>query len=879
MLGGSGARRGATLASAGASPTPIRVAGSNRADPSPRFSAMPFRFIAALVALFAVFTTASSAQESHASSQFFHQVVGNELRGVWRVEVEDGFHIYHSEVGPGFAQATAVEFSAEGVTFGPLVLPAPEAVVQPKLGPKKSDTFVWAHHGVFFATVRGTLAEGAAAPASVAVKTSGQVCDDNGCHLYSESYTSSSTASVPSDVAEVFASADFAANEAHWPWPLAEAQPQVLAALANKQPVEPILAALFVAPPAKVVAEPAPQSAPAVVEERPSSAPTNNPPAQQSGFGFGARQHAYGEFFHRVEGNEVRGVLRFEVDPGFHLYHPTVGPGIAKPTVVTLQAPGVAWNAVVFPEPEATSEGQFGSFVWAHHDTFTVLVTGVLAAGAEAPENDAIVVSVKGQTCDAKGCVDYDDEFASEGDGADDEVIAAVFANTDWKNYAANWPFDLAARETAAYAELGLTPPAVVDANGATDGTATTGTATTGTPDALPAGDTPPPPTDGTGLMGLLALAIGGGLFALVMPCTYPMIPITISFFTKQAEKRGGVVWPLALVYGAGIVSMFTAIGLVVYLLDVFAAALGMEAGDAGSAIIAFAISGWFNLVIAIAFLYFALVLFGAINLNPPQWAMRFVGTAQGKGGVSGLFLMGFLLVITSFTCTGPFVGSILGAAAQQGGGRVVLGMAVFGLTMALPFVLLSLVPGKVSKLPRSGAWMNTVKITLGFVEVAAAIKFLSNADIAWNWGILPRELFFWIWCVVALVIAAFLFGWIKVKGESSEIGPARMTVGLAFALLAAYFGYGAQGNQLGGAMTALAPPYSNRVVNQPKIDRMQQQIDSIHEALSNGAVSRAGGGGLVEKGPIVVLDDIDAAAVRAQKTGRALLINFTGHV
>lgn len=848
---------------------------------------MPFRIVAALVALLALFTTASSAQESHASSQFFHQVVGNELRGVWRVEVDDGFHIYHSEVGPGFAQPTAVEFSAEGVTFGPLVLPAPEVVVQAKLGPKKSDTFVWGHHGVFFATVRGTLADGAAAPTSVVVKASGQVCDEGGCHLFEEEYTSSSTASVPADVAAVFESTDFAANEAHWPWPLAQAQPQVLAALANQQPVEPILAALFVAPPAKADGATEIEAAAPIVEEQPSGATGAAPSFQQGGFGFGARQHAFGEFFHRVEGNEVRGVLRFEVDPGFHLYHPTVGPGIAKPTVVTLEAPGVTWGAVVFPEPEATSEGQFGKFVWAHHDTFTVLVTGVLAAGAEAPASDAIVVRVKGQTCDAKGCVDYDDEFASEGDGADDEEIAAVFAGTDWKNYAANWPYDLASREAAAYAELGLTPPAVTNSGatgaGETPVTEPDGTASTGANGA--ANDTAADPAAdaanadaGGGLWGLLALAIGGGLFALVMPCTYPMIPITISFFTKQAEKRGGVVWPLALVYGAGIVSMFTAIGLVVYLLDVFAGALGMEAGDAGSAIIAFAISGWFNLVIAVAFFYFALVLFGAINLNPPQWAMRFVGTAQGKGGVGGLFLMGFLLVITSFTCTGPFVGSILGAAAQQGGARVVLGMAVFGLTMALPFVLLSLVPGKVSKLPRSGAWMNTVKITLGFVEVAAAFKFLSNADIAWKWGILPRELFFWIWTVVAVVIAAFLFGWIKVKGESDEIGPARMTVALGFAVLASYFGYGALGNQLGGAMTALAPPYSNRLVNQPQIDRMQRQIDSIYDALSNGAVSRAGGG-LVEKGPIVVMDDLDAAAVRAQKTGRALLINFTGHV
>jgi thiol:disulfide interchange protein len=241
---------------------------------------------------------------------------------------------------------------------------------------------------------------------------------------------------------------------------------------------------------------------------------------------------------------------------------------------------------------------------------------------------------------------------------------------------------------------------------------------------------------DQGGLTGFLLLAVGAGLLALVMPCTYPMIPITISFFTKQGEARGGKVLPLAIAYGAGIIAIFVLIGVIV-----------------GPVIIEFAVHPVTNLLIAVLFIAFSLVLFGVWNLQPPRFLMNLAGKASSQGGFLGVFLMGATLVVTSFTCTAPFVGSLLSLGASGGDiGRVALGMGVFGATMAVPFVLLSLVPGALTSMPKSGEWMHTIKVFLGFLELAAALKFLSNADLAWRWDSLPRELFLYLWAGIFAV-------------------------------------------------------------------------------------------------------------------------------
>ena len=332
----------------------------------------------------------------------------------------------------------------------------------------------------------------------------------------------------------------------------------------------------------------------------------------------------------------------------------------------------------------------------------------------------------------------------------------------------------------------------------------------------------------GGGLWSLILLCIGGGLIALVLPCTYPMIPITFSFFTKQADARGGKVLPLALAYGAGIVLIFIAIGVLV-----------------GPIIIEFASHWVTNLVIGTAFVLFAFVLFGWINLQPPKSVMAAAGKASNVGGLLGVFLMGATLVVTSFTCTAPIVGSLLAGVAQGGVStfEVAIGMGVFGLTMATPFVLLALLPGKVKQMPSSGEWMNTLKVSLGFIELAAALKFFSNVDIVLDWKLLPREAFLFVWAFMFALMALYLFG--ALRGAAQLTSPSRLrnASGIAVLALSFYCVAGASGLRLDFVMTAFEPPY---------------QIRSVDEH-------------------VIVKDDHQAAAALAREQKKYLLVNFTG--
>ncbi|MFN7964702.1 MAG: cytochrome c biogenesis protein CcdA [Acidobacteriota bacterium] len=342
------------------------------------------------------------------------------------------------------------------------------------------------------------------------------------------------------------------------------------------------------------------------------------------------------------------------------------------------------------------------------------------------------------------------------------------------------------------------------------------------------------------GLGQFLLLAVAGGLFTLLMPCTYPMIPITISFFTKQATMRNGKVAPLAIVYGLGIVAIFVFIGVVL-----------------GSLIIPFATNPITNLLIGLLFLIFALTLFGALDLPVPSFLLDAAGSASQSGGYLGVFLMGAALVITSFTCTVPFVGSLLSVGAQQGQLlRIALGMAVFGLTMAIPFVLLSLLPGRLGAMPRSGEWMHHLKVFLGFVEIAAALKFISNSDLVWGWGFLTRELFLVLWFGIFLAAALYLFGLVRLEGDSAEIRPMRMSGALVTLLFSLYCGYGALGHELDSVMTAIAPNYSRPLAGTSQSSAGQRPADSH----------------------TIVVDDYDAARETALQQARPLLVNLTGH-
>ncbi|MBL8752447.1 MAG: hypothetical protein JNK15_04020 [Planctomycetes bacterium] len=341
----------------------------------------------------------------------------------------------------------------------------------------------------------------------------------------------------------------------------------------------------------------------------------------------------------------------------------------------------------------------------------------------------------------------------------------------------------------------------------------------------------------------LIVACIGGAFFALAMPCTYPMIPITFSFFTKQAEKRGGNVMSLALTYGAGIVVMFVLVGVL----------LATAIQDIAS--------HWLtNGVIGVVFLLFSFSLFGWITLQPPQFVQNLATKASTTGGYLGVFFMGATLVITSFTCTAPIVGAILPGIAELGYARVAVGMGVFGFTMAAPFVALSLMPTKVKALPRSGEWMETLKVSLGFLELAATLKFVSNVDLALDWQAMPRELFLLLIVAIFLMWAAYLFGILRKAGTANEgVGNGRMATGITVVLAATYLLFGAMGYKLDYYMTAFAPPYSAPMV-----------------------ATQSHASGASEKNPTthtIVKDDGDRALEVAKAEGKLVLYNFTGFV
>lgn len=281
-------------------------------------------------------------------------------------------------------------------------------------------------------------------------------------------------------------------------------------------------------------------------------------------------------------------------------------------------------------------------------------------------------------------------------------------------------------------------------------------------------------PAAGAG-MEFWLLAVLGGLVTLLMPCTYPMIPFTLNVFTRQAES-GRSVLPLAACYALGIVGSFT--GLAVVVTGLFGANLATLSGHPLT-----------NLLVAALFIGLGLSLLGAIELRLPA----FVRLSGARGGYLGALLMGLTFALTAFSCTAPFAGSVLAEAVRSGSwGSAIGGMAVYSAAIAVPFFLLALLPSGFRALPRSGEWMNELKIIGGIVEIAAALKFLVICDVAWDWGFIGRRVTLLLWCAAALGATLYLARAWRTRSV------VRVASVLAFAALAAYFAYGTFGHDLG---------------------------------------------------------------------------------
>lgn len=321
-------------------------------------------------------------------------------------------------------------------------------------------------------------------------------------------------------------------------------------------------------------------------------------------------------------------------------------------------------------------------------------------------------------------------------------------------------------------------------------------------------------------LWSFIWLAVTFGAISLLTPCVFPMIPITVSYFMKHADGDRSRTVKLATVYSAGIIATFSLLGML----------LAVAFGAAG--INLFAANPWVNLVIAAIFLIFAFNLLGFYEITVPSSILtrldKLTRAEEGKGSAYiGALLMGLTFTLTSFTCTSPFIGTLLVSTAQGDWKMPLLGMLVFATVFATPFFILATVPKLLSSLPRSGGWLNSVKVVMGFLEIAAALKFLSNVDLVWgagrsvtgalNYGLVfTREVVLIIWVVIGIAICSYILGFFRLKHDSQvkRITVMRAVLAAVFLGLSIYLTTGVLGRTLGELESFLPPKNRNSALN-----------------------------------------------------------------
>ncbi len=286
--------------------------------------------------------------------------------------------------------------------------------------------------------------------------------------------------------------------------------------------------------------------------------------------------------------------------------------------------------------------------------------------------------------------------------------------------------------------------------------------------------------TKSKSLMRLFLIGFLGGLIALITPCVFPMIPLTVSFFTKKAtSKKSGISH--AFLYGFFIFLIYVLLSLPFHFLD----SINPEFLNNISTNV------YLNVFFFIVFVFFAFSFFGYYEISLPASFSTGADSKSGAGNVLGIFFMALTLALVSFSCTGPILGSLLAGSLASNGGAMQLtfGMAGFGLALALPFALFAMFPKWLHSIPKSGGWLNTVKVVLGFLELALAFKFLSNADLVKHWGLLKREIFIGIWILVGIGITLYLFGKINFihDNPNQKISKSRKILALAVALFTLY--------------------------------------------------------------------------------------------
>jgi thiol:disulfide interchange protein DsbD len=340
------------------------------------------------------------------------------------------------------------------------------------------------------------------------------------------------------------------------------------------------------------------------------------------------------------------------------------------------------------------------------------------------------------------------------------------------------------------------------------------------------------------GLGAFLAVAFGFGLASIFTPCVFPMIPITMSYFLNRPSggRRDSVMQ--AVVFCLGIVVLFTGLGLLI------TAILGPFG------VVALGSNPWVNAFISALFIVFGLSLLGAFEITIPSSILTKLNASSEKGGFGGTLLMGLTFSLASFACVGPFVGTLLAASVSSGGARPLIGMATFATGLSLPFFFLALFPSYLKKLPRSGGWMARVKVVMGFVILAASLKYLASLDAVLRWNFLTRERFLAAWIVLFSMAGLYLLGFLRLEGIKADdrLGLGRLLTGMALLIFAISLFPGMSGARLG-------------------------DLDAFVPVAENSAPGAASPGALVW-----MKDQYREALARARAEGKRVFVNFTGY-
>jgi thiol:disulfide interchange protein len=465
-----------------------------------------------------------------------------------------------------------------------------------------------------------------------------------------------------------------------------------------------------------------------------------------------------------------------KLQAGWHLYSPTTPPGGPIPTSLKLDDnPSIDKTSIYQPKPDRKFDANFNLDVeWFEKEAIFLVVADLKKDAPARPLE--LIAQVRYQACDDKQCLPPKKKPASLS-----LVVDPVAANPTFTVPAGYTLVDLNAK-----------PPAV------------------------PVRPATKPGSEG--LASFLLVAFGFGLAAIFTPCVFPMIPITVSFFLNQ---EGGSRLTQAFVFCLGIIVLFCTFGFAVTAI----------AGPFG--VVQLGSNPWVNGFIAIVFIIFAVSLLGAFEITLPSGLLTKLDSASRRGGYAGTLLMGLTFSLTSFACVGPFVGTLLAASVQTGGIQPVLGMMAFAAGLATPFFFLALFPSFLQKLPRSGGWMARVKIVLGFVILAAALKYISNVDAVLQTNELTRELYLAAWFVLFALPGLYLLGFLRMEGNKPDerLGVGRLLAASAFLTFAVSLLPGMFGANL-GPIEPYVPPARSNVLG----GRAESQVwlkDQYKEALA----------------------------------------------